>query len=251
MSASGPGRSRLGFHLLTILALLICVVAARWQWERAHRTDADAVPDVTAVALSELDPQTAYPGMRVSVTGRFDQDHDVLVAPRLSDGRPGAWVLTPMLPETDANQAGAGSDSSAQVAVAIVRGWAPEGVSPAAPPLGEVTVEGVLVADSREPGVTVQGEPATLQAVDTGALATYSGYPVRSGWIALETLDPAQAGQPIPLDVSDLPGADVGLNWRNAAYAIQWIVFAGFVLFFWNRFRRDLDDHDHEQESAR
>lgn len=249
MSASGPGRSRLGFHVLTVLALLVCLVAARWQWERAHRTDADAVPDVAAVALSELDPRTAYPGMQVTVAGRFDQDHEVLVAPRQRDGVPGAWVLTPLLPTPTASATGGAS--SAEVAVAIVRGWVPQGVTPAAPPLGEVTVVGVLVADSREPGVTVQGEPPTLQAVDTGALATYSGYPVRSGWIALRTLDPAQPGQPVPLDVSDLPGADVGLNWRNAAYAVQWIVFAGFVLFFWNRFRRDLDHHDHEQETAR
>jgi cytochrome oxidase assembly protein ShyY1 len=245
MSGSGPGRSRLGFHVLTVLALAVCLVAARWQWDRAHRTAADAVPDVPAVALADLDPQSAYPGMRVTVTGRFDPDHDVLVAPRERDGRSGAWVLTPLLP------AGTETGSAGTAAVAIVRGWVPQGVPPDAPPLGDVSVVGVLVSDSREPGVTVQGVPAALQAVDTGALAAYAGYPVRSGWLALQSPEPTEAGQPVPLDVTDLPGAEVGLNWRNFAYAVQWIAFAGFVLFFWNRFRRDLDEHDHEQETAR
>jgi hypothetical protein len=45
-----------------------------------------------------------------------------------------------------------------------------------------------------------------------------------------------------------LPGAEVGLNWRNAAYAAQWVAFAGFVLFFWIRFRREYHDDRAEQE---
>ena len=89
---------RLGFHLLTLVALLLCVVAARWQWERAYRTVDDAVPDTAVVALSDLDPRTAYSGMRVSVTGRFDPDHQILVEPRQREGVTGAWVLTPLVP---------------------------------------------------------------------------------------------------------------------------------------------------------
>ena len=57
--------------------------------------------------------------------------------------------------------------------------------------------------------------------------------------------------QPAPLLVSDLPGADVGLNWRNAAYAVQWIVFAGFVAFFWTRFRGELGERPRQQETTR
>ncbi len=133
-----------------------------------------------------------------------------------------------------------------------MRGWVPAGQRPTPPPPGIVEVVGVLVADSRQaqPLVTA-GDPPTLVAVDTGALSAHAGYPVRSGWFALTDLAPAGAGQPLPLQVTELPGAEVGLNWRNAAYAVQWVAFAGFAIFFWNRFRRDHMDRPAEQETPR
>lgn len=76
-----------------------------------------------------------------------------------------------------------------------------------------------------------------MPSVDSGALATQAGYPVRAGWLALES--PVESGQPLPLLVGELPGAQIGLNWRNAGYALQWLAFAGFTLYFWNRFRLD------------
>jgi cytochrome oxidase assembly protein ShyY1 len=240
MSSGTSWRSprRLAFHLGTVLAVVVCVVAARWQWDRANRTEADAVPEGPVVALADLDPTTAYSGMRVRITGRFDPAHEALVAPRSRAGQPGAWVLTPLVP------AGSGP------AVAVVRGWTPQGASPAAPPEGTVTVVGVLVADARSPDVAATGQPPTMPVVDTGALEAVAGYPVRSGWFALQDLQPPAAAQPMPLLVTELPGADVGLNWRNAAYALQWVAFAGFAIFFWNRFRREYVDRP-EQELPR
>ena len=234
------GLHRLAFHALTVVAILVCVIAARWQWDRANRSEADAVPQGPAVALADLDPTTAFSGIRVQISGRFDPEHEVLVAPRVRADQPGAWVLTPLLPTPQG------------AAVAVVRGWVPAGQRPAPPPSGEVVLVGVLVADARAPGVAVvAGEPPTLEVVDTGALATHAGYPMRSGWYALTDLTPSAADQPLALQVTDLPGAEVGLNWRNAAYALQWIVFAGFALFFWNRFRREIADLPLEQESTR
>ncbi|MGB8022216.1 MAG: hypothetical protein WCF04_13385, partial [Candidatus Nanopelagicales bacterium] len=113
-------------------------------------------------------------------------------------------------------------------------------------------VVAVLVADERRPGRAAQaGDPPTLEVVDTGALADLAGYQVRSGWFALQEMQPTGEGQPLPLRVTELPGADVGLNWQNAAYTVQWIVFAGFVAFFWNRFRREHAARPFEQETTR
>lgn len=238
---------RLGFHLLTVLCVLVCLAAGRWQWERAYRTVADAVPDVPAVALADVDPRSTFPGMRIAVTGRFDPDHEVLVQPRPRDGVAGAWVLTPLLPDPASVADAPGGDT----AVAVVRGWVPSGQPAGAPPSGVVSIEAVLVSDVREPGLQAQGDPPTLPVVDTGALAELTGYPIRSGWLALQTLQPTVSAQPTPLAVTDLPGADVGLNWRNAAYAVQWVIFAGFVVFFWSRFRRDLDQRPRQQEIIR
>lgn len=246
---------RLGFHVLTVLAVLVCVVAARWQWDRANRSEADAVPEGPVVALADLDPSSTFSGMRVGLTGVFDAEHEVLVAPRPRDDQDGAWVLTPMQPtaaDGSVPSAPEGSVDPASTSVAVVRGWVPAGQRPTPPPAGTVEVVGVLVADSRQavPQVT-DGDPPTLAVVDTGALAEHAGYPVRSGWFALTGMSPAGEDQPLPLEVTELPGADVGLNWRNAAYALQWVAFAGFVLFFWHRFRRDHVDRPVEQETAR
>ncbi len=245
MSEDGSWRDphRVAFHVLTVLAVVVCLLAARWQWDRANRSEADAVPEGPVVALADLDPRTTFSGMRVRLDGEFDVANEVLVAPRSRDGQAGAWVLTPLLPEGSA-----GPDQAA--AVGVVRGWVPDGAVPAAPPAGSVSVVGVLVADSRAPGAQPVGEPPTLEVVDTGALAQHAGYPIRSGWFALQQLAPAGVDQPLPLQVTELPGADVGLNLRNAAYALQWVVFAGFVLFFWSRFRKVYVERS-EQELAR
>ncbi len=243
---------RWGFHVLTVLAVLVCVVAARWQWDRANRSEADAVPEGPVVALADLDPATAFSGMRVGITGQFDAENEVLVEPRKRDGQQGAWVLTPMQPAPADGAGGTVGANPADTAVAVVRGWVPAGQRPVPPPQGTVEVVGVLVADSRKPDAAVSpGDPPTLTTVDTGALSAHAGYAVRSGWYALSELQPAGVGQPAPLQVTELPGAEVGLNWRNAAYAIQWVAFAGFVVFFWNRFRRDHQARPVEQEIPR
>ena len=243
---------RLGFHILTVLAVLVCVLAARWQWDRAHRSEADAVPEGPVVALADLDPRSTFSGMRVGITGEFDSENEVLVAPRARDGQAGAWVLTPLLPSAGESGSSSGAADPATTAVAVVRGWVPAGQRPAPAPEGTVEIVGVLVADARQPDAAVTPtDPPTLEVVDTGALSDHAGYPVRSGWFALTDLQPDAAGQPMPLQVTELPGAGVGLNWRNAAYALQWVVFAAFVIFFWHRFRRDLETRPAQQETPR
>lgn len=223
---------RIGFHALNLVALLVCLTAARWQWASAHRTEADAVPDTIPIAMENLTPANTFAGMRIRLTGQFDATKEVLVKPRTRDTGAGAevgsWVLTPFLPQVNAQD----EDS----AIAVVRGWVPQGVAPVAPPIGTVGVVGVLVSDTRVAGALPSGSPAQMPDVDSGALATYAQYPVRSGWIALQSLNPKSVAQPKPLLVSELPGAHVGVNLRNAAYSLQWLIFAGFVVFFWIRF---------------
>ena len=235
MSAGGSWTDprRLGFHVLTVLAVLVCIVAARWQWDRANRSEADAVPEGPVVALADLDPATAFSGMRVGITGVFDAEHEVLVAPRPRDGQDGAWVLTPMQP-TAADGRSPPTRSSADPASTRSPSCA-AGCRPAsARPHRRRGSSRSSASSSPTPGrpaprSPTAGDPPTLAVVDTGALAEHAGYPVRSGWFALTDLRPAGEGQPLPLKVTELPGADVGLNWRNAAYALQWVVFAGFV----------------------
>jgi cytochrome oxidase assembly protein ShyY1 len=199
------------------------------------------------VSWADFDPQTSFSGQRVAVSGRYLPEQ-LLVTPRERAGRPGSWVYTALVPDSNPDSATPGSartgDAADVAAIGVLRGWVPQGTEPAAlaPPSGTVSVTGVLVADERRPGsgatAGANGVPS-LARVDSGALADVAGIPVRAGWLALTASRPATAGEPAPLEVGELPGADVGLNWRNAAYAGQWLAFAAFAVFFWNRFRRD------------
>ncbi|MGV1004112.1 MAG: SURF1 family protein [Candidatus Nanopelagicales bacterium] len=234
---------RLAFHAGSLLAVLVCLVAARWQWERAHRSAIDAVPDVPAIELAQFDPTTSTSGTRLVIRGSFDATHQILIRPRMRDGQPGGWVFTPLIPTTEAGD-------PPPAAWGVIRGWVADGERALAPPAGETEVRGVLVADERRPAPEVTaGDPPEMSSIDSGALAAQAGYPVRAGWLALES--PRGAGQPLPLLVGELPGAEIGLNWRNAGYAVQWLAFAGFTGYFWNRFRIDYFGRDErEPENA-
>ena len=41
------------------------------------------------------------------------------------------------------------------------------------------------------------------------------------------------------LAIVPTPMGETGVNWRNAAYAVQWWVFAAFALWMWGRMVRD------------
>ena len=48
--------------------------------------------------------------------------------------------------------------------------------------------------------------------------------------------------------VSMRPVTDAQLNWLNVFYAIEWVVFAGFAVYFW--FRLVKDAWEREQDEA-
>jgi surfeit locus 1 family protein len=52
----------------------------------------------------------------------------------------------------------------------------------------------------------------------------------------LESEDPPTASG---LETVPTPVGDRGVQWRNAAYAVQWWIFAAFTLWMWARMVRD------------
>ena len=55
--------------------------------------------------------------------------------------------------------------------------------------------------------------------------------------MASQTPAPAVASTPVQPPVSADSTASIRL--QNASYAVQWLLFAGFVVFFWVRMLRD------------
>ena len=122
----------LALHLLALVLCAVMVGAGIWQWrsyesnrrQSSESTQAEAasarpVDLATVMGADEAFPDNAV-GKRVSVSGRYSRPQ-FLVTDRSQDGKPGAWVLTPLL-------------TSPGAAILVVRGWVADGRDPAIPP---------------------------------------------------------------------------------------------------------------------
>jgi len=171
-------------------------------------------------------------GRQVSVTGRYDPAHQLLVPDRSLDGRTGYYVLTPLRVDGGA-------------ALPVVRGWLPGDVTAAhaaavpAAPTGEVTVVGALQypETSDTPGVYGGGAlPAgQLGIISAASLVNVLPYPVYGGWVT--AADPAAPLKAVPTAAPPDSGLDLRA-FQNLGYTGEWFVFAGFAVFMWFRLVR-------------
>ena len=241
--------------VLLVLALGLATVMAglgQWQLDRARensrREAVQAAASRPAVPLTELlAPRRSFTNAQadrpVTVTGRWDAAHQLLVDGRYLDGVRGWWVLTPLVLD----------DGSA---VAVVRGWVPSPTDPAADPGavggGDVQVAGVLRPGEppvdREPGAGTGLPPGQLDGVDLTQLVQrwpqklYTGYVVLTGEVAAQVAGQAPAAATaVPRLVPPTAPSNQSVAWQNLSYALQWFVFAGFLLLLWFRLVRD--DH--------
>ncbi|WP_165985414.1 SURF1 family protein [Streptomyces sp. YIM 98790] len=232
--------------LLTLVALLLIplmVLAGFWQMgrheQRVARNDLIAANlSAEPVEMAELTapgrgPDAADRYRPVTVTGRYDRDHEVVVRHRKGPGAGGSggigyFVVTPLL-QADGT------------AVLVNRGWVPAGDDPArlpevpAPPAGEVTVTGRLMADETTGSRGVQersGLPeGMVMLISSHQRAAEMGVPVLGGHLELTATDPAppeDVPQPALLDAPDHSG--IGAHF---AYALQWWFFAAMVPVGW------------------
>ncbi len=242
--------------LLALAAATVFVLLSRWQFEAAE-TNAppprsqteNAVPLTSHLRPGE--PLTAAAADQVvSARGEFVPGTDVLVGPRLSDGREGWWTVTAFRV----------ADAPGAQAIPVVRGWsaAPDVVDPA--PAGEVTVAGRLLPPDGP-------LPRTDDAGDTAGRPAYST--LSPGQLVNVWDVPSYAAFVAAFAVTDAAGAEVGVReaegglepvwvapqpeetqviWLNVFYGVEWVLFAGFALFLWWRFVRD--DHQRELHEA-
>jgi cytochrome oxidase assembly protein ShyY1 len=171
-----------------------------------------------------LGPDSAFPsdgvGRPVMVTGRYVADEQIYV--RGLPGSTGRYAATtPLLTPTGS-------------LILVVRGSTDElgGV----PPGGVVTVSGLL-----EPSAG-SGSPLSSQRVTDGLriAGMLDGFSrdLYAGYIVLTDSRPDDPLSPVEPPLSE-PSPWAGF--RNLLYAVQWWVFAGFVVFMWWRIVRDGD----------
>jgi cytochrome oxidase assembly protein ShyY1 len=231
----------LGLFALLVVIVVACVMLGMWQLGVARDQGlAEAVAqaadrpraDVTAV----LEPHAEFPATasarRISATGRYAASGQVLVADRRLDGAAGYWVLSPFVVE------------SSGATLPLVRGFVRSPAEAPEPPAGTVEVEGAL-APGESPAQDAGGLPdGQLGSVDLSILVNVWPGDLYNAF-AFVTAETSAAG---PVEVSGGPDGlarvppptvETGLAWRNAAYAVQWWIFAAFAVWMWFKMVRD------------
>jgi cytochrome oxidase assembly protein ShyY1 len=228
----------IGLALLMTLAGAAMVGLGVWQLDRYHlRSEINASIDAASAApptpLAQLlaPPAPAGPGRvgpappasagwaRVSVAGRYDPSHEILVRARTVNGRVGFEVITPLI-------LGDGN------AVLVDRGWVPpDPAGAAAPPKvpptppGDVTVVGrVHGPESRATAPEAVDGRLAVRRVAPDRLAEALPYPLYGAYVTLESQTP-------PADPAFVAIPPVHENAAmNAGYVVQWWIFATLTL---------------------
>jgi len=226
-----------------VLALGVAVafvLLSQWQIERGIEqatvieSDTETVVPLTEVAEPQGPVTTASLGQRVTVRGVWVAADFSVIENRLHDGESGFWLTGHLLTEDDAS-------------LAVALGWAPteeEALAAVPTNLGGqdlegryISSEGVTNADYEESLRETMAVPALINEWSVAPRSVYGGY------LAL-----AEAGDGLATIAADKPEPTVELNWLNIFYAIEWVVFAGFAVYFW--FRLVKDAWEREQDEA-
>lgn len=246
-------RSRrwLGYFAIAVAFAIVCALFGMWQWDRrneAVRQNEQVAQNYehTPVPLDEALPTASSwndgkTWLRVSVTGRYDTDDQLLVRNRVHNGQPGFEVLTPLVT----------ADGRAFV---VDRGWVPTGNAQdapdhvPAPPSGEVTaIVRLQPSEPRIPGRTDPAYTDQVQSVtlsDVGKKVDTPIYTGAYGQLASESPAPTET-RPLGWE---RPTADTGLH---LSYFIQWFMFAvggfGFLAYLMVQEFRNLNQDDPEE----
>ncbi|MGI9196990.1 MAG: SURF1 family protein [Candidatus Nanopelagicales bacterium] len=210
--------------LLAVVASGVCVALGLWQGQRTQDIlEAERAAVSAPIPVSEAMTADGYPGESigrpVTADGTYDLGAQVLVSHREWQGRDGAWVVTPL--------------RTGGSIVAVLRGWVPGAESPdLAGPTGPVLVSGVLQPFEEFYSDVPVRPDGQFVAISRAAIEQAWQGPVLPLVVVLKSEEPASspAPQPVPPTVQT---SGVPFPLQNAAYTIQWFVFAIFVWVMW------------------
>jgi surfeit locus 1 family protein len=214
------------FVILGIVLALVFIRLGVWQLSRlserkAFNRELAARATTAPVPLSALPRDTgAMHYRRVSVTGKYDYGHEILLTNRTRNGSPGVQIVTPLRR--------AGTDT----AVLVTRGWvyAPDGMTinrrrwqEADTLVGEAFVENFTTGTGK---AALSGRERSYRWMDERALAQAFPYPIAPYRLILISGGGAPLSN-IPPRL-EVPPLDEG---PHQNYAIQWFSFAAISIF--------------------
>ena len=209
--------------LIALTLIILCLGAAQWQYQRGIDRHARNTLIETRIGLNAQPLSTVESAPErnewasVSTTGEFDEKEQILLRNRYSEGVYGFDVLTIFT-------------SNDNKRFWVDRGWVKAGATATTPPavrktpVGVVEITGRLRLDSSLP----RGSFFALPTSNTGLVAKLNEQS------RLETedfyLDLLSGSEPslIPAVASQLPELSDG---PHMAYALQWLFFAGLVIY--------------------
>nr|WP_240979464.1 SURF1 family protein [Streptomyces sp. HNM0574] len=226
---------------LTLLGLVLIPVMIKLGFWQLHRHEArvahnelissslaaDPVPFASLSGVGR-EPREDDQFRTVTATGTYDTEHEVVVRQRTAADEQsiGYFVLTPLVQ----------SDGKA---VLVNRGWIeadgdltkfPE---VPAPPKGEVTVTGRMMADETSEASGIKDKqglpPRQVMLINSKQQAKQLDRPVIGGYLQLTATSPKPGGtQP-----AMIPEPDHDSIGPHMAYAVQWWLFAAAVPVGW------------------
>ncbi len=217
--------------LKSLLALILvagCLWAAQWQYHRGvdrheRNNQIEARADLPAITIASAKADApSYEWRAIEATGEFDSTRQILLRNRYFEGKYGFEVLT------------AFKEKSGEE-FWVDRGWVQAGanatIAPELPalPNGTVTIEGRLRLDRSLP----QGKFFAIPTGGKGGLiseANAQSSNAESGINSTFYIDLLAGNQPelTPTVPAALPELSDGPHF---AYALQWIIFGGLVIY--------------------
>lgn len=244
----------IALHVVVLLVIPAFVLLGQWQFGRFEERSANS--DVVTRNLESppvpLDT-LVQPGRpvaesdrfrNVTVSGTYDPAQELVVRRRPQSGRPGYYVLTPLV-------TGGGH------AVLVNRGWVKAGATAdehpevPPPPTGEVTVTGRLRLSETTENSGIRERPGLpprqVLLINPASIGPNLPYPLLDGFVELTEQEPASATAPEPVLEPDV-GSGGGLN---LAYSVQWWLFIGIAVGGWVLLiRREVADRKAQQSEA-
>jgi len=209
--------------LIALLLIIFCLWGSQWQYHRGvdrHARNAVieeriAKPPIELITVAGNLPD--YEWQTVSTAGTFDTDKQILLRNRYNDGKYGYEVLTLFKSSENKN-------------FWVDRGWVEAGATATTPPVvtplpqGVVSITGRLRLDSSLPRGSFFALPGKGEGL-VSELNAQSQLDTQKFYIDLlsgsdTSLTPEVTAQ-LP-ELSDGP---------HMAYALQWIFFAGLVVY--------------------
>jgi cytochrome oxidase assembly protein ShyY1 len=213
---------------IALLLIAGCLWAAQWQFhrgvDRSERNDQiSARADLPSITIAEAkDDAPSYEWRAIEATGEFDSNRQILLRNRYFEGKYGFEVLTAFKE--------VGGDE-----FWVDRGWVQAGASatiaPELPslPKGKVTIEGRLRLDRSLPqgkffAIPTGGKGGLISEANAQSSNQNTGIN-SSFYIDLLSGDQPELSPTVPAALPELSDGP------HFAYALQWIIFGGLVIY--------------------